>query len=313
MKTIFYLLGFLLVISCQAREWTALDGRKLQADFVSATATQVTLKRSTDGQVFPLEISRLSVADQNWIKEHSSATTPSPVASTGSGMHLSGPFSALATGDWALSKHGNLPFAFYASKDLDAAKSYPLILALHGRSQNDENGKQVGGWMKSFTKEERYKRHPCIIVAPLGYQPFGGTGSAWNSVPGQESMALVIELIKSLPIDKERVFCVGYSMGGFGTCHLIHSQPRLFAAGVAVAGCTGPDTADTFKKVPLWLFHAADDATVPVTSSQELWAELKRNKECQYTEYPTGGHGIVGKVFEEESLHEWLFSKGINK
>jgi predicted peptidase len=310
MKTLLCLLSLSFATSCLAREWTSADGRKLQADLVSATATHVTLKRATDGQTFPLEISRLSPADQAWIKQQS--TTAAPTAA-GAGKPLSGHFAALATGDWALSKQGNLPFAFYASKDLDASKTYPLILALHGRSQNDENGKQVGGWMKSFTKEERYKKHPCIIVAPLGYQPFGGTGRAWNSAPGEESIDLVKELLKSLPIDKERVYCVGYSMGGFGTCHLINSEPRLFAAGVAVAGCTGPDTAGTFKKVPLWLFHAADDATVPVTGSQELWAELKRDKECQYTEYPTGGHGIVGKVFEEEPLHEWLFSKGGKK
>lgn len=164
--------------------------------------------------------------------------------------------------------------------------------------------------MKSFTKDERYQKHPCIIVAPLGYQPYGGSGTAWNEQPGTEALALVKDLIKNLPVDKTRVYCVGYSMGGFGTCYLINADPRLFAAGVAVAGCTGPDTANTFKKVPLWLFHAADDATVPVDYSRSLFALLKRDKECKFTEYPTGGHGIVGKVFEEEEMHEWLFAKG---
>ena len=102
-------------------------------------------------------------------------------------------------------------------------------------------------------------------------------------------------------------------MGGFGTCHLINSEPRLFAAGVAVAGCTGPDTAKTFKKVPLWLFHAADDNNVPVKYSRDLAEGLKREPDCKFTEYPDGGHGIVGKVFEEEEMHTWLFAKGVTK
>lgn len=294
-----------MTVCASAREWTSSDGRKLQADFVSVAGADVVVKRA-DGQTMKIPLTRLSPADQAWVKDQAGK----PAAP---GKKIEGPFAPLITGDWALSKHKNLPFAIYGAADLDAGKTYPLVLALHGKSQNDENGKQVGGWMKGFTKEERYKKNPCIIVAPLGYQPFGGTGSAWNSEPGTETIDLVKELIKSLPIDKGRVYCVGYSMGGFGTCHLINQESRLFAAGVAVAGCTGPDTAGTFKKVPLWLFHAADDPTVEVDYSRKLAEELKRDKDCKYTEYPTGGHGIIGKVFEEEPLYEWLFAKGVKK
>ncbi|HCN78114.1 MAG TPA: hypothetical protein DIT13_13090 [Verrucomicrobiales bacterium] len=289
------------ILSTHAREWTSSDGRKLQADFVSATATHVTLKIAGKDTLVPLN--RLSAADQAFVKEQA---TKLVVA-----KKIEGPFASLITGDWALSEHKNLPFALYAAADLDASKTYPLILALHGKSDNNENGLQVGGWMKSFIKEERYKKNPCIIAAPLCYQPYGGTGGGWSDKPGTEAVALVKELLKSLPIDKGRVYCVGYSMGGFGTCHLINTETRLFAAGVAVAGCTGPETAGTFKKVPLWLYHAADDQTVEVKYSRDLWEELKRDKECKYTEYPTGGHGIAGKVFEEATLHEWLFAKGV--
>lgn len=289
-----------------AREWTASDGRKLQADFVSATATEVILKRTADGQTLRVPLARLSAADVAWVLEEGGK----PAAT---GRKVEGPYAALLTGDWALSKFKELPFALYGAADLDAGKSYPLVLALHGRSQNNENGKQVGGWMKGFAKPERYAKHPCIVVAPLGYQPFGGQGTAWNSAPGTEALDLVKDLMKSLPVDKERVYCVGYSMGGFGTCHLITQEPKLFAAGVAAAGCTGPETAGTFKKVPLWLFHAADDQTVEVDYSRKLAEALKREKECHYTEYPTGGHGIIGKVFEEEPMYEWLFAKGLKK
>ncbi len=296
----------LLSFSLHAREWTSSDGRKLQADFVSATATHVTLKIA--GKDTPVPLNRLSAADQAFVKEQAAKPAETAVAKP-----IEGAFASLVTGDWALSEFKGLPFALYASKELSAAKPVPLILALHGKSQNNENGKQVGGWMKSFATADRYAKNPCIIVAPLCYQPYGGTGGGWSDKPGVQALALVKELTKSLPIDKERVYCVGYSMGGFGTCHLINSEPKMFAAGVAVAGCTGIDTAGTFRKVPLWLFHAADDATVEVKYSRDLAEALKRDKECKYTEYPTGGHGIIGKVFEEPELHEWLFAKGVKK
>jgi predicted peptidase len=291
----------LAFLPLNAREWVSADGRKIQADFVSATATEVKVKMA--GKDLSIPLSRLSAADQAWVKEQAGkpAAAAKPVA---------GEFASLITGEWALSKFKNLPFALYGAKELDATKKYPLILVLHGKSPNDENGKQVGGWTKSFTTEAHYAKNPCIVLAPLCYQPFGITGAGWSDKPGTEAVALVKELLKSLPIDKDRVYCVGYSMGGFGTCHLINAEPRLFAAGVAVAGCTGPETADTFKKVPLWLFHAADDANVKVDCSRALADALKRDKDCKYTEYPTGGHGIVGKVFEEEEMHTWLFAKG---
>lgn len=299
------LLAF-LAVSASAREWTSTDGRKIQAEMVGLAGDQVTLKLAT-GQTANVPLARLSAADQAFAK----AQGAKPATTAGPTKPVAGPFAELVTGDWALSTYKDLPFALYAAKDLNAARPIPLVLALHGKSQNNENGKQVGGWMKSFAKEDNFKKNPCIVVAPLCYQPYGGSGGGWSDKPGVEAVALVKELMKSLPIDKERIYVVGHSMGGFGTCHLINTEPRLFAAGIAVAGCTGPETAGTFKRVPLWLFHAADDPTVEVKSSQALAEALRRDKECKYTEYPTGGHGIMGKVFEDAETHTWLFAKGV--
>ena len=312
MKPVWILVSLIaFVANGWCRTWTLNDGRKVEAEFVSTSLLTVTLKRPTDGQAFTLPLVTLSPEDQAWIK--AAAVSSKPAAPTTFGVSgakpIEGPFASLITGDWALSEYRGLPFALYASKDLTTAQKYPLVVVLHGKSQNNENGKQVGGFMKSFAKPENYATRPCIILAPLCYQPFGGTGGGWSDKPGEQTIALVKELIKSLPVDKARVYCVGHSMGGFGTCHLINQEPHLFAAGVAVSGCTGPQTAATFKKVPLWVFHAADDATVPVGSSRDLAKALKREKDFHYTEYPTGGHGIAGKVFDDAAVHEWLFSQ----
>jgi predicted peptidase len=297
--------AMLMALPCVAREWTSADGRKVDADFVAATADQVTLRRAGDGRIFTLPLARLSPADQAFIK----GQNPTAEAAF---KPVSGPFAALLTGDWALSEYKGLPFALYGASDLSAAKSYPLILALHGRSETNENGKQVGGWMKSFTTQERYTKNPCIILAPLGYQPYGGEGRAWVDKPGQQTLVLLKELMKSLPVDESRVYCTGYSMGGFGTCLFVEREPRLFAAAVAVAGCTDARTAPAFRRMPVWFFHAADDTTVPVSRSRDLVKAIGRAKDCHYTEYPGGGHSISGKAFEEPALHEWLFSRRRN-
>ena len=225
---------------------------------------------------------------------------------------VEGPFAALITGEWALSEHGGLPFALYAGKDLNAGQKYPLVLALHGKSTNNENGKQVSGWMKSFAKPERYQANPCIIVAPLCYQPFGATGSGWGDKPGEQTIALVRALMKALPVDPKRIYIVGHSMGGFGVCHLMARDPLLFAAGVPVSGFGGGAEEAKLARKPLWLFHAAqDDNVVPVAGARDFAKLFGRAKTFKYTEYPTGGHGIPGKVFDDEEVYKWLFSQGV--
>ena len=54
---------------CHAqREFTSSDGRKLRADIVRASDTEVTLKRDPDGKEFTIPLERLSEADQGVVK-----------------------------------------------------------------------------------------------------------------------------------------------------------------------------------------------------------------------------------------------------
>lgn len=300
MKAILIPVLLILVITeSRGREWTSTDGRKLEADFVSATSEAVTVKRPGDNRPLTLPLNRLSQADQDWVKAEM-AKNAKPVE---------GPYAALLTGEWALSEDDGLPFALFGAKDLDASQRYPLVVALHGRSPNAENGKQLGPFSKSFAEPARYAKNPCIIFAPLGYQPFGGEGTAWSGEPGTKALAMIEKLVKGLPIDENRIYVVGYSMGGFGACHFAVSEPKRFAAVVAGAGCTGVDSAGVFKRLPLWLHHAADDPTVEVKYSRDLAEALKRSETMKYTEYPTGGHGIAGTIFNDDAVHEWIFQQ----
>lgn len=305
MKTLIYscALVFCIATSLHARTWTATDGRSLEADFVSATGTEVTLKRTSDGKVFTLPISRLSDEDQKFISEKSSSETPEPADPA----PIEGEYAHLITGDWVLAEHKKLPYAFYGGEGLDGAKKYPLIISLHGKSQNDENGKQIG-FARKFAAEDNYAERPCLILAPLCYQPFGGTGGGWNDAPGDETLDLVKKLVKNLPVvDPDRIYVIGYSMGGFGTWHFLKSEPRMFAAGVPIAGYSSG--VGKLRSMPIWSFHGAEDEVVKVDGARACAKELKRSKVFKYTEFPDEGHGIPGKVVGDEEVHRWLFDQ----
>ncbi len=292
-----------------AREWTSKDGKKLEADFVSKTDKDVTVRRASDGRIVTLPLDRLSDADVAWVAQQSAPPAPDPTKQTGKPEPLTGPHATLVTGQWEKGVFKNLPFSLYGSKDLSGKGQYPLVVLLHGKSDNNENGKQVGDWMKTFAKEENYRKHPCLLLAPLCYQPHGATGGGWSAKPGDEVIALVKDMVKTLPVDKNRIYVTGHSMGGFGTCHLLAKEPRLFAAGVPMAGCSGD--ASALRRIPLWVFHAADDDVVKVDGARSLADALERSKTFKYTEFPDGGHGIPGKVWADEAVMTWLFAQGV--
>ena len=114
--------------------------------------------------------------------------------------------------------------------------------------------------------------------------------------------------MKKLPIvDEDRIYVIGYSMGGFGTWHFLKSEPRLFAAGVPIAGYS--HNVGKMRSMPIWAFHGAEDKVVKVDGARRCAEELKRSKVFKYTEYPEEGHGIAGKVTSDEELHRWLFEQ----
>lgn len=295
--------GILGVVS--AREWESNDGKKLEAEFISSDGSQVTLRR-VNSTTFTVALDRLSALDQSWVKLQSSAKPLTPA--TAVVKPIEGPFGKLLTGSWALDEKDGLKFALYGGKNLDASKKYPLVLALHGKSKNEENGKQVAGWMNAFTKPGNYLSNPCILLTPMSAQPESGEGTGWRDGQVELVVKLVKAMVKDLPIDPKRIYIVGHSMGGFGTCHIMGSEPRLFAAAIPVAGVSAGDAGELSRK-PMWMFHAADDDLVPVAGAREFAELMKQDKQFKYTESPTGGHGVVGKVFDDPETHKWLFEQ----
>lgn len=52
-----------------ARTWTDLEGRTIEATYISANSTKVTIRRESDGRKFSLLISKLSKEDQQYIEK----------------------------------------------------------------------------------------------------------------------------------------------------------------------------------------------------------------------------------------------------
>lgn len=54
-------------LAIHARTWTAVDGRTIEADFISASPTSVTIVRQPDGHKFTVPLERLCEADRTYV------------------------------------------------------------------------------------------------------------------------------------------------------------------------------------------------------------------------------------------------------
>jgi predicted peptidase len=225
-----------------------------------------------------------------------------------------------------------MPYRLYTPERLAPGRLYPLVVFLHGAGgSGTDNRKQleranVFGAL-SWTLPENQARHPTFVLAPqsdvnwacvvvekgkpalrpsdLEWCPTGVLGAG-----ARLAFEIVDALASKLPIDKDRVYLTGHSMGGAGTWHMIAHRPAFFAAAVPVCGHPDPATAGTVVSVPVWSFHGETDDVEPVEMSRRMIDALRRaGGHPRHTEYPGVGHDVFLWAYTEPALVEWLFAQ----
>ena len=305
---------FFLILPLGARTWTSSDGRKLEADFVSATETAVTLKKA-GGKPFALELAKLSTEDQEFVKTQAAAKPDAKPAAdktetkpTGPATAITGPYAANITGEWnQFEGKGGLQGMLFGAKELDAKAKHPLVIYLHGKG-NDVLSKKALGFANACSKPKNYKDRPCLIYAPQCPDENG-----WSGATGINLMKTLKDLIKHLPVDEDRLYVVGYSMGGYGTFALLNENPKMFAAGIPIAGGAQVGVAKNLRRIPIWIWHGGKDDVVPPDQSRAIAKALEKVRTAKYTEVPGGTHGIGGEVEKNAEVHTWLFAQSRGK
>ena len=296
-----------LTTAGETRIWTSADGsRTIKAEFVSAADGMVTLRNSS-GKQNKYNLDKFSDEDRKWVEEQLKNAPPisvdSPVAVT------SNNYTELVTGEWSRHQDHGLSFRLFARKALltkpsPTKRGYPLVIYLHGKG-GDVMTPDTPGLVGIFAKKNNYKERPCFLLVPQCPE-----GQFWTGKWSDSVVDIAKDMLRKLPVDKNRVYLTGYSMGGYGTFHLLGVEPKFFAAAVPVAGGGDPNSTRKYKKVPLWVFHGAKDDVVDVSQSQKMVEAIKKSRgDVEYTEFPDGTHGIGHQVYSDEKLHKWMFEQ----
>jgi len=113
-------------------------------------------------------------------------------------------------------------WAFVGGK---GSKGKGLILGLHG------GGKGAGS---ASEPKGTWQHKSCMGLYPQGLVL---TGDNWNTVHGEKHILTLIEIAKAqYDIDPDRVYSMGFSMGGTGSWHMAGRFPDLLAGAAPCAG-----------------------------------------------------------------------------
>ena len=204
--------------------------------------------------------------------------------------------------------------------DYNPTRKYPLVIFLHGSGERgNDNESQLKWGVKNFATDEMMKLHPAFVIAPQcpANKSWANTSSKNKSslsiapTPSKQVellLALIQDMIKKFPIDTNRIYITGLSMGGEGVFDIIERYPNLFAAAVPVCGGGDTSKVNSIKHIPIWIFHGAEDVVVhPSLSFNMVDALTKAGAHPGYTQYPEVGHFSWIAAYSDPLMMEWLF------
>lgn len=182
----------------------------------------------------------------------------------------------------------------YLPTGYDGRHEWPLVVFLHGRGERAvERIRNVPPLHLDL---------PAVVAVPICEPPTG-----WHP---ETVIAFVNQVINQYRVNRQQIYLVGHSMGGYGVVATAASEPKLFAAVVPISGGAGAAEVAPLRTLPVWAFHGAKDEVVPVSESEHLIEAIRSaGGQPRFTILPAGGHGICLEVCQRKDVWQWLFAQ----
>jgi predicted esterase len=221
----------------------------------------------------------------------------------------------------------DMRYRIFVPPNYDSSIAYPVVVWLHGLgAEGNNNTAQLTGdkaGVLSFVQGENRYKYPCIIVAPQRPGAKNNTSTQWYAHYKDHIFAILHDVACLYTIDTNRLYIAGVSWGAMGAwAFLTNNSPSdtyHWAAGIAIAGNGGQSSASskagTLAGFPLWAFHANNDATVNIFSSNGTDVMIDKIRQAGgspfYTRYNTGNHStnVWNSAFSTPGLLPWLMSQ----
>ncbi len=181
-------------------------------------------------------------------------------------------------------------------------KLWPLIIFLHGTGErgSDPNKVKVHSLPKLIDTNDSF---PFIVVSPQCKE-----GQRWEA---EALNAMLDDVLMKLPVDTNRIYLTGLSMGGFGVWTFAIAHPERFAAIAPVCGWGHLQDVEKLKDKPIWVFHGTKDNVVPISESENMVQFLKKfgNAKVKFTIYPEANHNAWDATYANPELYDWFLQQ----
>lgn len=204
---------------------------------------------------------------------------------------------------WESDRYFNFGYTQYLPKDFDESKKYPLVFFLHGAGEWGEDLDVAcrHGFMKHV--RESGKEYPFICVAPQC------PANKYWACYTESLLAFLDYICQTLPVDKDRIYLTGLSMGGTGTWMLGMAAPERFAAMAPICGSGIYWFGEALVNIPIMVYHGDCDEVVPVENSMEMVRSVnKRGGNATIKILKGVWHNAWDAAYEGDELYTWLLS-----
>lgn len=157
-------------------------------------------------------------------------------------------------------EYSGLRYNLYSPK-WSLSEKYPIVVFLHDARPCGEDPKLtlsqgMGAicWAEPAWQDE----HPCFVLAPQ--IPAMMVNDSFQATEDLDKVHnLICHILRSYPIDPDRVYITGQSMGCMGACELICRDPELFGGALLAAGQWEPERMQQSGFQNLWVLVSQHD------------------------------------------------------
>jgi dienelactone hydrolase len=226
------------------------------------------------------------------------------------------------------------PYGLYLPSTHNGVTEHAAALVLHGLGGSHASYNKAPGFLAQMGEGVGTGLPKLYLITPLA------RGSSFYADWGEvETLRVLADVLRRVPVDEDRLYLTGYSMGGYGVYRLASLYPDRFAAAAVWAGYTGEFTGtyatedlpsagvgsggggrpgqanignpvltlSNLRELPLLLSSGTNDEIVPTPGQYAAIDQLRdlgyRNR---WDLYPGYEHFSFGLVDEWTTGRAWL-------
>ncbi len=211
--------------------------------------------------------------------------------------------SNLVVDDFIQGTFEDITYNLYIPEDIEPGETYPLVQFIHDAGPCGKNTLFTlvqGDGAIVWARPEEQAKHKCFVLAPQFDAP-AIVDDDWNVDPRLETAPRLLDSVcEEYPIDRNRIYTTGQSMGCMSSIVLNVRYPDLFAASLLVAGQWDQRQIDGLEKQHLWMINSiGDEKAFPIMNQMCVEMEHKGAKIARKVIFADASEEEMDKALSE--------------